>query len=172
MKDTPSPSKPPKTTSLLLLVAECLTAGDPAAALALIGQRPTGERYVENARGVCLLRLGRASEAVDLYRELLVDRDSLILDLEAPPAFLVNFATALLLSGNIDGCRSTLEELKRDADPDVIALRAAMAKWRSDQGWWAKMKFALSGTVAKPVVLDFPPGALAYPDQGRPSSVA
>jgi len=172
MKDTQSPSRPSKVTNLLLQVEERLAVGDAAAALEMVGARRSDDRYLENARGVCLLRLGRAADAVDLYRALLVDGETLFLDLEAPPSFLINFATALLLSGNVDGCGSTLKELERDADPAVIALRAAVAKWRREQGWWAKVKLALSGAVAQPVVLDFPPGVLAFPDQGRPSSVA
>ena len=118
------------------------------------------------------MRLGRFAAAVDLYRALLVEDDTVFLNLDRPTHFITNYATALLLEQNVAGCLSTLEELKQEENPMVRVLRGAIRQWRRELGWWGRLLLALSGVVRKPVSLDFPPGQVAPADSSSPTRAA
>jgi hypothetical protein len=115
---------------------------------------------VQNARGVCLMRLGRYEDAVRLYRGLVLQAGGTWARADVPTLHKTNFATALLLDGHPSGCLSQLEEIGDPNYPPVIRLRQALAKWQSTLGilqrlnWWF-------GRIEPPhckVSLDFPPG--------------
>jgi len=153
-------------------VERLLEAGDAEAALALLDPKACEDPFLENARGVCLMRLGRSTAAVDLYRTLLVEGDTVSLKPDLPAAFLINYATALLLEQNVAGCLGTLAELMRDEDPMVQALRAAVQRWRRELGWWGRMLLSITGVVRKPLSLDFPPGKVVRPGSDVPTQAA
>lgn len=154
--------KPPNTEALMQRVAPLLDAGDAQRALDLIGSKPT-DSFLQNARGVCLMRLGRVREAIDLYRDIVLHGDALNLDLAQPAIFLTNFATALLLDRNVTGCRSALSELRQDDHPSVVRLLEFIGRWKKGLSWWHRFLFITYGEVRRPVVVDFPPGELVFP---------
>ena len=144
----PGPSSQPSNDSPVLgQVERLLEAGDAESALALFPPSGADDPLLENARGVCLMRLGRFAAAVDLYRALLVEDDTVFLNLDRPTHFITNYATALLLEQNVAGCLSTLEELKQEENPMVRVLRGAIRQWRRELGWWGRLLLALSGVV-------------------------
>jgi hypothetical protein len=127
-------------------------------ALQLLNESRSHSQAVANARAVCLLRLGRPKEALELLRPLVVS--SVALRTDAPLTLKIIFATALLLDGNISACESTLGDIRDEANPDVQQLRAALAKWRGGLSLWQRVWFLTGGEAPTPVKLDFPPGVL------------
>lgn len=63
-----------------------------------------------NAIGVCLMRLGKAREAVDVYQGMVMKPGCTWMRPEVPKLYKLNFATALLLKGTPAGCLGTLSE--------------------------------------------------------------
>jgi hypothetical protein len=115
---------------------------------------------VQNARGVCLMRLGRYEDAVRLYRGLVLQAGGTWARADVPALHKTNLATALLLHGHPSGCLSVLEEIGDPTYPPAIRLRQALAKWQSTLGFLQKLNWWF-GRIEPPhckVTLDFPPG--------------
>jgi len=115
---------------------------------------------LENARGVCLLRAGHFSEALNLFRGLVIADNSSRLRNDVPAHFATNFATALLLCGKVTGCEMVLRELQlaHEVSDAASRLRSAVEKARRSLNWVEKLKVAIGLDFPKPVKLDFPPG--------------
>lgn len=138
-------------------VRALLEQGHCAKALELLRSKDRSP-WAENARAVCLMRLGQPQQAVSIYRSLLLRSDVLIRE-DAPAVFVVNFATALLLTGNIAGAISTLEEMPQKNDPGAGRLRKAIDRWRKSLSIVERLRFFFSDELAnRPVRLDFEPG--------------
>jgi hypothetical protein len=104
------------------------------------------------------MRLGRADRAVAIYQQMLL-KGGVTVDPGAPVGYVVNFATALLLSGNTDGGIDVLDNMGRTDYPGAQRLRDAVSRWRRSLGFGRRILFALyAGAPKPPVVLDFPPG--------------
>ena len=133
-----------------------LDAGEPQRALEVLSKLDRAP-WVENARGVCLMRLGHAEKAVPIYRMLLLS-GGVTLREDAPETFKANFATALMLSGNIDGGLAVLGELGKSTNPAVARLRQTVAQWRKSLNPARRLLSLLGVSPQKPMVLDYPPG--------------
>jgi hypothetical protein len=152
----PTPAAPPPEVARLLdEVGQLLAAGKPKQALDALSRDESD--WARNARGVCLMRLGQAAAAVDTLRGLAVARH-LSLKPEAPTLFKVNFATALLLSGNVSGGLGALVEVRDEQHPTVQKLRAAVERWKASMGFWKRLNWRMGGEIEHPFTLDFPPG--------------
>ena len=110
--------------------------------------------------------------AVELFQRLLLESDSLVLRSDCPVPFVTNYATALLLEGNVRGASVVLHELRREAHPAARRLRDAVASWRGRLSWWARLQYSLYGVVSVPITLDFPPGELCFPEPDVPRRAA
>jgi Flp pilus assembly protein TadD len=112
-----------------------------------------------NVRAVCLMRSGRADEALRILNPLVFPHGGMMVDPAAPIQVKVNYATALLLSGNLPGCTSALAELRDEKAPSVEKLRQAIARWRKSQGLLRRLTMALGmEPYNAKVTLDYPPG--------------
>jgi hypothetical protein len=147
--------RPPEVAKLLNRVKDLLDSDKPQEALNVLSRDDS--EWARNARGVCYLRLGDPRTAVEVLRGLVVARH-LSLKPEAPTQFKTNFATALLLSGNISGGISTLDEIRDEADPTVQKLRAAIQRWKGSMTFWQRMSWGMGGEPPFPLPLDFAPG--------------
>jgi hypothetical protein len=156
----PALSKPPEIVDLLPRVQKLLHEDRPAKALELIARAKTTSPWAKNAVGVCQLRLGNAKAALDVLRGLVLGAGGIEVRGDVPAVFKTNFAAALLLSGNLSGCVSVLEEVGRDAHPAVGRLQAAIKRWKRSLTFWQKANWYLGGQPEIPVALDFPPGDL------------
>jgi hypothetical protein len=156
----PTVPRPPETAALLGRVEQLLQGEGPKAALEYLNRSRVVSAWATNARGVCLLRLGEAQRAVDLFRGLVLGAGSLCLRDDVPTLFKTNFATALLLADNLAGCLSTLALINDEADPAVGRLRAAIRRWQQGLTFWQKVRWHLGSPLGRPVELDFPPGDL------------
>src|SRR5690349_864375 len=121
--------RPPELVRLIERVDRLLREGEPRKALDLLARSKEGSPWSVNATGVCLLRLGDAPRAIELFRHLVLAPGGLVLKSDVPTAFKVNFATALLLDGNLTGCTSVLGEIREEQHPAVQKLRAAIRRW-------------------------------------------
>lgn len=150
------PSEPP---GLRDQVEKLLHAGQPKKALDVLARSKVYSPWSTNAIAVCLLRLGQAEQAVELFRNLVLS-GSLFLRTDVPTTWKVNFATALLMADNLFGCVRLLEDIRDEHHPSVQRLRGALRQWYSELPLWEKIQWFLGGQPARHVELDFPPGEL------------
>ena len=115
--------------------------------------------WVTNALGVCLLRLGKIKEAVEVFRGLVLKNVGNQLRLDVPVVFKTNFAVALLMDNNLSGCLSALAEIK-EVHPAVEKLTQAIERWRKNLNLWQRFNWYMGAQPNQPVVLVFPPGDL------------
>ena len=111
-----------------------------------------------NTIGVCQMRLRNTEKAVSLYRSLVLASGGVSLRSDVPDRIKVNYATALLLSGNVTGCLSILDELHERETPAAQRLRTAIQRWKRTLPFWHRLKLALGANISHPVELDFEPG--------------
>jgi hypothetical protein len=165
------PHNAEKVSDLLAQVERLLGAGTPAEAAELIRHFGTGSPEVSNAYGVALLRAGDSTKAVEVYRNLCVNQSGFCLKSNLPTVFKANYATALLLAGNVSGCLSILQETNDDQNASVQRVRAVIRRWRKSLTWWERLWFTISGEPpAKPVPADFQPGELLADRELKPAA--
>ena len=144
-------------------------------ALALADSQAEQDPQIANARGVCLLRLGRAREAVALYRSLLFTPGCTVLKSDRPAYLKLNYATALLLSGQPDACLDALQDV--DARSTVARrLRDAIQRWETTLSFSQKLDWWINRVAPSrsPLPIDFTPGEFGpaeVPDLPPTSSV-
>jgi hypothetical protein len=155
---TQNPAWPLAAVDLLTRVERLLRESRPREALALL-PAATDSLWLRNARGVCLLRLGRAGQAVETLRDLVFDPGGFAVRADAEPVFQANYATALLLDGNAEGFWSIFGGIDNRTPPAVARLDAAIRRWKAGMTFWQRVAFAL-GLGGPRFALDFPPGDL------------
>lgn len=150
---------PPDVLALLIQMAKHLAEGHVGQALAIAEHANIRSPWVDNARGVCHMRLGRTSKAVDILRGLVFDPSGFGIRHDVHPVHQANYATALLLNGNSDGFFGMLSGIADRKHPAVARLDDAIRRWKAGMTWGQWLKSFL-GSPAKPFTLDFPPGDL------------
>lgn len=129
----------------------------PREALALLPG--TDAPWVRNARGVCLLRLGRPGEAIEILRDLVFGPGGFAVRSDADPVVQANYATALLLDGNTEGFWGILGGITDRSHPAVARLDDAVRRWKTGMAFWQRVASAL-GVGGPRLTLDFAPGSL------------
>jgi hypothetical protein len=129
--------------------------------LANAGKSP----QVMNARGVCLLRLGRFDAATRIFREFLLNPGSTWMRPDLPTVYKANYATTLLMGGHPSGCLEMLHEIHDESHPSVQRLRGAIRQWESSLSFWQRLNWRIGKIEpdGRPVLLDFPPGDFSEP---------
>jgi len=150
----------PEVREVLDQVAEHLNNDRPKQALEVVNRVKIKSPWLSNAAGVCQLRLGNPQAAVDIYRRLLLSSVGATLRHDAPTVFKVNYATALLADGDMQGCLLVLGDVKRDPHPAVQKLRSALDRSRQKLSLWDKLLWYTGLRLSYPVDLDFPLGDL------------
>ena len=154
------PALSPETLELLEKVKRLLQDGQPAKALQSVARAKTNSPWLANARGVCQLRLGNPSLAVDIFRGLVLAPGGILVRADAPTVFKTNFAIALLQSGNLEGCMSTLFEIREENHPTVTRLKDSIDQWKQSLTFSQKLGWYFGNRPARTVTLDFPLGDL------------
>lgn len=115
---------------------------------------------IRNLKGVCLLRMGAAERAVQLYRSYLIVSGTTNLRTDVDQSHIINYATALLLSGRPSGCLEILSDLGETSHPAAARLRAAIDAWSRTLGFWQRFNWWIGKMEPKPCVvpLSFVPG--------------
>ena len=93
-----------------------------------------------------------------LLRQLVVPNDVVSIDAEIPYKYKLNFVTALLLEGNLDGCRNALAGLQDRDHPTAAKLNAAVERWRKGLTLRQRLGLAMGFLPDVPIDLGFPPG--------------
>ncbi|MEQ9407099.1 MAG: tetratricopeptide repeat protein [Fuerstiella sp.] len=158
-------SEPPAepSTPLVNKAIRLSEAGQFEDALRLLATGTSAAPEIRNARGVCLLRLGRAEDAVRTFRALVVPSGCTWMNKELPVHYRTNFSTALLLAGLPLGAKETLHEIPEKYHPSVLRLQAALASWVRGLSWWQRLNWKMGLAPDVPVRLDFLPGEFADP---------
>ncbi|WP_166831052.1 hypothetical protein [Thalassoroseus pseudoceratinae] len=144
---------------LLKEIDRLLAEDSPQKALELISKSKSQAPSIVNATGVCQLRLGNASAAVNIYRRLLVT-GGIFIRPDAPDVFKVNFALAMLMDNNYPGFYSTLAEVSDDQHPALIKVKAGLKAWKQTLPFWQRLLFSCGVQLKVPVEFSFPLGDL------------
>lgn len=155
-----NPAIPPNMVELLDKVGQLLEEGQAAKALELIAHAKVQSPWIKNALGVCQLRLGKSKLAVDVFRSLVLSAGGLTFRDDVPTVFIVNFAVALLMDGNLEGCLSALAGIQERDHPSMLKLQAAIERWKSQLTLWQRLGWILGGAPRANIKLEFPPGDL------------
>lgn len=147
-----------KTNVTLDRIRQLLAEGRAEDALVLINQRDDQSDLWQNARGVCLLRLGLYERAVQALRRIVFSDNAICVPEGIPALYRANFATALLLTHHMEGAIALIEHLEDDGHPYVRALRQAAQRWKQGLTLLQRMGLWAGWYPKKPVQLDFPPG--------------
>jgi len=126
------PNAEPVSGELMSTVRSLLESNRIDEALRLLHDTRCSTSELQNARGVCLLRKGNVQESIQVFRSLAIQRDGLFLVPNTPPVFATNLATALILSGNINGALTILDEVNAEDHPLVVRLRTALEEWKKN----------------------------------------
>ncbi|MEI7837442.1 MAG: hypothetical protein WCK05_13670 [Planctomycetota bacterium] len=148
---------PLKTIRTLDEARQLIKEGKPQDALDMLARHPEGGPEILNMRGVCLLRTGKASKALDLFRPL-VFPGGFCLDTSAPLIYLTNYATALLLVGNVLIACETIAQVPDQRHEAVLRLRGALARWKNGLNFFRRILLPLGLYPDVPVELDSPIG--------------
>ena len=156
---TGSPTVSETNLTTLEQVKLLAAAGEPARALKLV-QIPGHDIALKNAKGVCLLRLGQYPAAISLFREMVFKSGCSWVRPDVPTYCKVNFATALLLSGNFAGGTEILGEAMDESAPAVTRMRACLRQRNRQFPFWKTLLWSIGLGPANqtPLQLDFLPG--------------
>ena len=161
---TSTPPASSRTLAKLQSIDSLLQANQFEQALASLTKQDSGDRYLENARAVCLIRAGQAAAALPILAKLIFQEESATcLNSDLPTAFVTNFATAMLMERQVGGCLSALAQLTEPEHPTVQRLRAALTRYSRSLGLWDRLLYTVYEIVKTPIPLDWAPGELAYP---------
>lgn len=140
-------------------VKQFLDSGQPGKAIKKLGRANRAPTWLTNAGAACRLRLGNAQVAMETMRALVM-QGRIHLRNDAPPAFKLNFAVALLATGNLDGFLSVLNEVDDAEYPAARKYREAYRHWKANRRLVEKIKMIFGGSLTHPFALEFPPGEL------------
>jgi hypothetical protein len=153
-RDRREKSTPTEVATPLERAEALLRAGQPEQALEILVRSGPPTPRLTNALGVCLLRLGEAERAVDVFRGLVLIPGTVCLRPDAAPQHKGNFAAALLAAGNVAGGLRALDEIADEGRPAVRRLRAAVRRWRDGMSFWERLRWRLGGNPPRPLALD------------------
>lgn len=109
------------------------------------------------------MRLGRAADAVQLYRSFVLERSTSWMRAELPVIYRTNFVTALLLSQVPLGAQNTLHEIREIDHPSVVRLRETFDRWKRSLSLWQRLGWTIGLPPNVPIELDFTPGEFVDP---------
>jgi hypothetical protein len=141
-------------------IRELLDHDRPGEALKFITHSDNGSPEMENARGVCLLRLGKFDEAIAVLQKVTHQGLPTMPD-HVPALFQANFAVAMLRANRDKGGALAISgRLQANEHPEVAKLKAAVRQWEESLGPLGRLRCRLGLYPAKPVPLDERAGAV------------
>ncbi len=125
----------------LSVVKQLLEQGKADEARTLLsGSRTPAE---ENALGVCLLRLGKTQEAIQLFRSLVLPGGGVVTSMDVPASYRLNFASALLADGNYDGFLSFINGVPATDHVEAKRLHEVHDRWLQSVSFGRKVLWRL-----------------------------
>lgn len=138
-------------------IRELLNQGHIQQALQYIEHLGQNSAVMENAKAVCLMRLGKIEQAISLLRDV-VFQGNICISPETPMLYQINFATAMLLKNKKDFAISLLANPDFMKYPQALKLKEAVKQWRKSLNFLEKLCYHIGIYSNKPVRLDFPLG--------------
>ncbi len=130
----------PDALALLRVSRDLIENNQPEKALALVIDCSTRDSTpMRNARGVCLLRMGRYEEAFTLFRDLYYPNNAFAVPRDLPTEVRVNYVSSLLLLGNVQIAASLLYNIPERDHHAVRRLCAAIRSWKRSLPWWGRV---------------------------------
>jgi len=150
--------------AVLLRVKQMLSQGQAEQALDLLNRSGGDSPAVRNARGVCLLRMGKLDAAKNIFRDLVFPDGALAIPQRTPTVFRTNYITALLLLDNLITGISLLYQIRDETHPEVINLKFVIREWKRTFPWWRRLPMLIGYYPARSLRLGSEPGRLWHPD--------
>jgi hypothetical protein len=157
----------PDSNTLLSRVRQMLDQGQAQAALDVLDSCGQSSRTIQNAKGVCMMRLGRHELAVKIFRDLVFPGGAFTIPDDTPTVFRSNYATSLLLVDNIVTGLQILGQIPDRRHPAVVHLKTAVRTWKRSMSWFARIGLLIGITPQKPFSMDSAPGELLIPRSGE-----
>ena len=154
------PAEARPSTNPMDTVRRMLDNGDIDGAMAALDRSGSKAPPVMNARGVCLMRLGKHGPAVAVFRDLVFPAGSFTMDHETPTVYQANYALALLLNHNPVIAASILSEIEDRDHPAVAKGRSVVKQWKREMSVLARVLLLVGVCPVTSVTLDAPPGEL------------
>jgi len=161
---TAVPGQVPSNATAMQRISELVSQGNFERAFQLLNAK--GEDLEsQHAKAVCLMRLGRYTEAIQVFRRLVLNPGCIWMRPDRPLLYKTNFALALLLGGHPAGCTAVLSEIDQDKHPSVIRIRALIRRWEKTLPFWEKFnwRWCAIEPVNRPVIADFAAGDFVEP---------
>lgn len=146
-----------KSTVPIDHIRDLLNQGLAHQALQYIEHSGQKTQIMENAKAVCLLRLGKIDQAINLLKDI-VFQGKICVPPETPLLYQINFATAMLVVNNKDFAMLLLAKPDIQSHPQAIKLIDAVNKWRKSLTLLEKFCYHIGIYSRKPVKIDFPAG--------------
>jgi hypothetical protein len=140
-------------------IRELLIQNQPVEALKFIDRSGQHSPAMENAKCVCLMRIGRIEEAVTTLRDI-VFQGHICIPSDVPVLYKINFATAMILSNQKDAAFPILKQIDEKEYPYVAKIKEAVRLWVKSLSLSEKCRYYLGLYPKKPITLDFPPGEI------------
>jgi hypothetical protein len=140
-------------------IRELLNQNQPAEALKFIDRTGQQSPAMENAKGVCLMRIGRIEEAVTALRDI-VFQGHICIPSDSPVLYKINFATAMILSNHKDAALPIINQIDEKEYPYAAKLKEAVRQWAKNLSLSEKCRYHLGLYPKKPITLDFQPGEI------------
>ena len=158
---------------LLKRLARLAARGDYQAAIDLTNCYLQDER-VRNARGVCLLRMGRIDEATRIFRGIVLQPGCTWNRFDCPALYKRNFAVSLLMGNHPAGCLDVLSELGSESSDVSQRIRASITRWQKQLNWFDRIYWYIGQVEpGTPVPIDFVPGEFEWIESaGSPTADA
>lgn len=153
----------------LLDAIQTAEAGHPDRALAELARLQLNTDAVRNARGVCLIRIGRYDDAIQMFRRLVLAPGCTWMKTDLPVIYRTNFCTALLLGGHPAGGYDCLCEIAERNHPSVTRLHAAVKQWERSLSWWPRLLWKLGVDPGASIEVEFTPGEFFEPSLDPPA---
>jgi tetratricopeptide (TPR) repeat protein len=151
-----------KTTDVCKTISrirQLLKEGQTEEALLFLDRTGSENDMIHNARGVCLMRLGRNEEALKLLQKLAFNGLPAIAS-ERPAIIQANYATALLLSGDNGQAWDIIRRLDEGEHPYVTALKQVVQGAKRRLRLKDRLMWTLTVYPSRRLDLDFVPGGL------------
>ncbi len=112
---------------------------------------PSSNRDLEvrNVCAVCLMRMSRFEEAVDLLRPVTINSNINKMREDVPMHIRLNFATALYFGGRPAGGLEALQEARCEDHPAVKLVREHARNWVAQMSFIRRLDWRLNGIAPK-----------------------
>lgn len=150
----------PKLSVSIEGVRTLLEQGRPEEALELVNHSGQDSPPWQNARAVCLMRLGKAEEAIRTLRPIVFPNGDMYPPDDVPALYRANFVSAMLLKHRVETVMPLIERLKGESHPYVRQLLSAIHLWRNRLPLWQRTLWVLGWYPSQSIPFDFRPGGL------------